>query len=105
MTFAAFNAQKFSEFVAEFNAWCPGIERSIEAVRGSIMMQGAEIAQELESQRKAVIRCESRTTQAGAGWQSSGCRVGRDNEFISGGAPSDANYACPQRGASMTRRP
>ena len=63
MAFAAFHAQEFSEVVAEFNAWRPEIERSIEAFRGNIMMQGAEISQELEAKLNAVIRCESRTTQ------------------------------------------
>ena len=63
MAFAAFNAQEFSEFILEFNAWRPGIERSIEALRGNIMMQGAEIAQALEAQRNALIRRESCTAQ------------------------------------------
>ena len=49
MACAAFIAQEFFEFVAEVYAWRPGIERSIEALRGSIMMQGAGVAQELEA--------------------------------------------------------
>ena len=35
----------------------------MEALRCSIINQGAEIAQEVESQRNVLIRCESRTTQ------------------------------------------
>ena len=35
----------------------------MEALRGNIILQGAKIAQELETQRNALIRCESCTTQ------------------------------------------